>query len=126
MAEPRDKLIPGTLNVLILKSLTWGPLHGYAISKWVLERTEEVLRVDEGVLYPALHRLEMVVDDLGIALIRLGRDVDLGIVAEPSLQILGDGLLGRVDIGALVELVQDIAKLPRRVLLGPAASTKPP
>jgi len=58
MAEPRDKLIPGTLNVLILKSLTWGPLHGYAISKWVLERTEEVLRVDEGVLYPALHRLE--------------------------------------------------------------------
>ena len=58
MTEPRDKLIPGTLNVLILKSLTWGPLHGYAISKWVLERTEEVLRVDEGVLYPALHRLE--------------------------------------------------------------------
>ena len=58
MAAPRDKLIPGTLNVLILKSLTWGPLHGYAISKWVLERTEEVLRVEEGVLYPALHRLE--------------------------------------------------------------------
>ncbi len=58
MAEPRDKLIPGTLNLLILKSLTWGPLHGYAISKWVLECTEEVLRVEEGVLYPALHRLE--------------------------------------------------------------------
>ncbi len=58
MAEQRDKLIPGTLNLLILKSLTWGPLHGYAISKWVLERTDEVLRVDEGVLYPALHRLE--------------------------------------------------------------------
>lgn len=58
MAAPRDKLIPGTLNVLILKSLTWGPLHGYAISKWVLKRTEEVLRVEEGVLYPALHRLE--------------------------------------------------------------------
>ena len=58
MTEPRDKLIPGTLNLLILKSLTWGPLHGYAISKWVLKRTEEVLRVEEGVLYPALHRLE--------------------------------------------------------------------
>ena len=58
MSEPRDKLIPGTLNLLILKSLTWGPLHGYAISKWMLERTEEVLRVEEGVLYPALHRLE--------------------------------------------------------------------
>ena len=49
---------PGTLNVLILKSLTWGPLHGYAISRWVWELTEEVLRVEEGVLYPALHRLE--------------------------------------------------------------------
>ena len=58
MAKPRGKLIPGTLNVLILKSLEWGPLHGYAISKWILGRTEEVLRVDEGVLYPALHRLE--------------------------------------------------------------------
>jgi len=58
MTETRDKLIPGTLNLLILKSLTWGPLHGYAISKWVLERTEEVLHVEEGVLYPALHRLE--------------------------------------------------------------------
>lgn len=58
MTEPRDKLIPGTLNLLILKSLTWGPLHGYAISKWVLERTDEVLHVEEGVLYPALHRLE--------------------------------------------------------------------
>jgi PadR family transcriptional regulator PadR len=58
MVKARDKLIPGTLNILILKSLTWGPLHGYAISKWVLERTEEVLRVEEGVLYPALHRLE--------------------------------------------------------------------
>ncbi len=58
MAEPQNKLIPGTLNLLILKSLTWGPLHGYAISRWMLERTEEVLRVEEGVLYPALHRLE--------------------------------------------------------------------
>lgn len=58
MAKSRDKLIPGTLNVLILKSLTWGSLHGYAISKWISERTEEVLRVEEGVLYPALHRLE--------------------------------------------------------------------
>ncbi len=58
MADSRSTLIPGTLNILILKSLTWGPLHGYAISKWVLERTDEVLRVEEGVLYPALHRLE--------------------------------------------------------------------
>jgi len=58
MGGKRDNIIPGTLNVLILKSLSWGPLHGYAISKWILETTEEELRVEEGVLYPALHRLE--------------------------------------------------------------------
>ena len=51
-------LIPGTLNLLILKALTWGPLHGYAISKWIHHATDDVLRVEEGVLYPALHRLE--------------------------------------------------------------------
>ena len=58
MTEPRDNLIPGTLNVLILKALSWGPLHGYAISKWIQRSAGEVLRVEEGVLYPALHRLE--------------------------------------------------------------------
>lgn len=58
MSETRDNLIPGTLNVLILKALSWGPLHGYAISKWIQRSTDEVLRVEEGVLYPALHRLE--------------------------------------------------------------------
>ncbi len=58
MGKPHDSLIPGTLNVLILKALTRGPLHGYAISKWVQQTSEDVLRVEEGVLYPALHKLE--------------------------------------------------------------------
>jgi transcriptional regulator len=58
MTGKRDSLIPGTLNVLILKALSWGPLHGYAVSKWVLQATDDELRVEEGVLYPALHRLE--------------------------------------------------------------------
>ncbi len=58
MAGSKDNLIPGTLNVLICKALTWGPLHGYAISKWILQTSEEALRVEEGVLYPALHKLE--------------------------------------------------------------------
>ena len=58
MSGRRENIIPGTLNVLILKALSWGPLHGYAISKWVLRTTEDELRVEEGVLYPALHRLE--------------------------------------------------------------------
>ena len=58
MSGKRDNIIPGTLNVLILKAVSWGPLHGYAISKWIQQRSEEQLRVEEGVLYPALHRLE--------------------------------------------------------------------
>ena len=48
----------GTLDVLILKSLSWAPLHGYAISRWIQARTNSVLNVEEGALYPALHRLE--------------------------------------------------------------------
>ncbi|MEO8449833.1 MAG: PadR family transcriptional regulator [Gemmatimonadota bacterium] len=50
-------LVQGTLDVLILKTLSWGPLHGYAIAMWVKERTEEALLIEEGALYPALHRL---------------------------------------------------------------------
>ena len=58
MGKPHDSLIPGTLNVLILKALTGGSLHGYAISKWIQQASDDVLRVEEGVLYPALHKLE--------------------------------------------------------------------
>ncbi len=58
MTKSQDSLIPGTLNALILKALTWGPMHGYALSKWILQASEDTLRVEEGVLYPALHKLE--------------------------------------------------------------------
>lgn len=51
-------LFVGTLDLLILKALSRGPLHGYAIGRWIRESTDEVLSVQEGVLYPALHRLE--------------------------------------------------------------------
>jgi len=54
----RDNLIPGTLGLLILKSLSHAPLHGYALSRWIEQQTGDVLRVAEGVLYPALHQLE--------------------------------------------------------------------
>ena len=52
------ELVQGTLDVLILKTLSWGPRHGYAVASWLLDTTEETLRVEEGALYPALHRLE--------------------------------------------------------------------
>lgn len=51
-------LLQGTLDVLILKALSWGPLHGYAIVRWIERTTEDVLRIEEGALYPALHRME--------------------------------------------------------------------
>ena len=56
-AEDLD-LLQGTLDVLILKTLSWGPRHGYAIARWIHEVSDDLLRVEEGALYPALHRLE--------------------------------------------------------------------
>jgi PadR family transcriptional regulator, regulatory protein PadR len=52
-------LLRDTLDMLILKTLTRGPLHGYAIAEYIHETTDDVLRVEEGALYPALHRLEL-------------------------------------------------------------------
>jgi PadR family transcriptional regulator PadR len=51
-------LLQGTLAALILKSLSWGPLHGYGIARWIEQVTEDELLVEEGSLYPALHRLQ--------------------------------------------------------------------
>jgi transcriptional regulator len=51
-------LVQGTLDLLVLKTLSWGPAHGYAIARWIEQLTGEILRVGEGSLYPALHRLE--------------------------------------------------------------------
>jgi PadR family transcriptional regulator PadR len=48
----------GTLDLLILKALSWGPMHGYGIGRWIRQTTEDVLTVQEGALYPALHRLQ--------------------------------------------------------------------
>ena len=47
-----------TLDVLILKAVSWGPMHGYGIGRWIRQTTDDVLTVQEGALYPALHRLQ--------------------------------------------------------------------
>jgi PadR family transcriptional regulator PadR len=57
MAAPTE-MLQGTLDVLILKSLSWGPRHGYAVAKWLEETTDETLQIEEGSLYPALYRME--------------------------------------------------------------------
>jgi PadR family transcriptional regulator PadR len=51
-------LVQGTLDILVLKALVWGPRHGYAVARWIEERTDEELRVEDGALYTALHRIE--------------------------------------------------------------------
>lgn len=51
-------LLQGTLDLLILKTLSWGPRHGYAVASWIREQTDDAILVEEGALYPALHRLE--------------------------------------------------------------------
>ena len=51
-------LFTGSLDILVLKAVSWGPRHGYAIGRWIRETTADVLDVQEGALYPALHRLE--------------------------------------------------------------------
>jgi transcriptional regulator len=58
MLDPDGGLLRGTLDLLILKALSWGPRHGYAIAEWVQGVTEGELLVEEGPLYTALHRLE--------------------------------------------------------------------
>ena len=58
MADDRSDLLQGTLGLVILKALLPGPRHGYAIARWVEDTTEDVLRIEEGSLYPALRRLE--------------------------------------------------------------------
>jgi PadR family transcriptional regulator PadR len=58
MLDSEGGLIRGTLDVLILKAVSWGPRHGYAVAEWVRMVTDGELLVEEGPLYTALHRLE--------------------------------------------------------------------
>ncbi len=53
------ELIQGTLEMLILKALARGSLHGYGVAEWIEQTSQQVLKVEEGALYPALHRMEL-------------------------------------------------------------------
>jgi PadR family transcriptional regulator PadR len=62
MASSREKsgdLVQGTLDMLVLRALADGSKHGYAVAEWIHQTSQDVLRVEEGALYPALHRLEL-------------------------------------------------------------------
>ena len=58
MAKSKADLLQGTLDLLVLKALTLGPLHGWGISKRIAQMSRDVLEVNQGSLYPALHRLQ--------------------------------------------------------------------
>src|SRR5262245_66149068 len=58
MPTPDTKLLQGTLDMLILKALSLGPLHGYGVGQRIMQMSEDALRVGEGSLYPALYRIE--------------------------------------------------------------------
>lgn len=58
MVRPRNDVLQGTLGLLVLRTLESGPLHGYGITLRIQQLSEDALRVEEGSLYPALHRME--------------------------------------------------------------------
>jgi PadR family transcriptional regulator, regulatory protein PadR len=58
MPEPALDLLKGTVDVLVLQALAWGPAHGYAVAGWIRQRTGGVLALEDAPLYKALHRLE--------------------------------------------------------------------
>jgi transcriptional regulator len=51
-------LLKGTVEVMILKALSWGPMHGFGVAKWIRQTTDDVLQIEDSALYPALHRME--------------------------------------------------------------------
>src|SRR5678810_780450 len=51
-------LLQGTLDVMILKALSWGAMHGFGVAKWIRRTTDDVLQIEDSALYPALHRME--------------------------------------------------------------------
>jgi transcriptional regulator len=56
--SPDLELLQGTLDVMILKALSWGPMHGFGVAKWVRSTTSDALQIEDSALYPALHRME--------------------------------------------------------------------
>lgn len=70
MARDADELLRGTLDALILKTLSWGARHGYGIARWIKETSQEALTVEDRALYLALHRLEdrgLIASDWGLS-----------------------------------------------------------
>jgi hypothetical protein len=79
MPDATTDFLKGTLDLMVLKTLSWAPAHGYGIARWIEQCTGDVLQVEEGSLYPALHKLE----ERGLILAEVG---DHG--AQPAREVL--------------------------------------
>ena len=58
MSDSSVPLLQGSLDGLVLKTLSWGPMHGFGIARWIRQTTDDALKLEEGTLYPALYRME--------------------------------------------------------------------
>ena len=95
MVAPRAELLQGTLDLLILQTLQRSPLHGWAISKHIRERSANVLEINQGSLYPALYRLEqrgLIVADEGLS--EQGRRVRVYRLSSAGKRQLATGIAG--------------------------------
>lgn len=108
MSEPNDQreLLKGTLDLLVLKTLTLGPMHGWAIGKRIQQLSEEALSVQQGSLYPALYRLQ----DQGLVRSRwadseAGRKVKVYRLTVAGERRLANATAGWRRVSSAVELV---------------------
>ena len=58
MPGTQVELVQGSLDIIVLKTLSWHPMHGFGIARWIQQTTDDVLQVEEGSLYPSLYRME--------------------------------------------------------------------
>jgi transcriptional regulator len=58
MSDPKLDLLQGSLDLIVLKTLSWGPMHGFGVARWIRQQTSDALQVEEGSLYPALYRMD--------------------------------------------------------------------
>jgi PadR family transcriptional regulator, regulatory protein PadR len=58
MSRTAVDLVQGSLDIIVLKTLSWQPMHGFGIARWIQQTTDDVLQVEEGSLYPSLYRME--------------------------------------------------------------------
>ena len=93
MGQAPLELLKGTLDIIILKTLSRGPLHGYGVSRWLREATDDAFQVEECALYPALRRLEkkgLVASNWGVT--DTGRDAKFYALTREGERELASGL----------------------------------